>query len=271
MITWRPPEVLLTFGGLEIRTYGVLLGLAILVGLVWANRRARHMGADPKLADDVFFWSTLGGIIGARLGFVIQDLPHYFTQPLTIFQVWQGGLSFHGALVGGILAGYLLLRHKHQLDQFWRLANVAAAPILLGASIGRLGNWANQELYGFPTSLPWAIAIDPVHRLLGYEQFTSFHPTFAYEAIINLLGLGILIGGIEKKPPRFLPRGYHWSFIFVIAWYGLARGITEIWRISDRVIGPLSLAQLVSIGMIIIAGFLYRQKLKIELKPNSLD
>ena len=142
---------------------------------------------------------------------------------------------------------------------------------MLGAAIGRLGNWANQELYGYPTSLPWGITIDPAHRLPGYESFTTFHPTFAYEAILNLIGLLILIILLENGQKfvtrhssfEIVPAGA--SFLFALAWYSLARGITEIWRISDRLAGSLSLAQLISIGLISICAAVYlRQYLKIK-------
>lgn len=261
MITIRPPETLIHFGATNIYTYGVILAIAILVGYLWAERRAVRAGIDRGTGGEVLFWAIIGGLIGARLGFVAQDVGYYVAHLTEILAIRNGGLSFHGALIGGVIGGGLALRHWRISQNFWRLADAASAPILLGAIIGRLGNWANQELYGYPASQPWGIAIDASHRLPGYERFTSFHPTFAYEAIINLIGVLILVFIIEKRAYRLELKTYGLSFAFIIAWYGLARGVTEIWRISDRAIGPLSLAQLISLVMIALGIWLYiRQK-----------
>ncbi len=262
----HPPEILLKLGTLSLRTYGVMLALAFWIGFWWADQRAKRRNLGRSAAD-IFFWAAVGALVGARLGFVVQNLSIYLHQPAEIFMIWQGGLSFHGGSIGGIATGWLALCRAGQLDKFWLFADSAAAPLLFGAALGRLGNWANQELYGYPTAQPWAIAIDPLHRLPGYENFISFHPTFAYEAVLNLLGVLLLIWRERTKignQPDKLPR-FHFpfsrfhvssgaSFLFAIGWYGLARGITEIWRISDRILGPLSLAPLISLALMVI-GF----------------
>ena len=257
---WHPPEILVSLGSLEIRTYGVILAMAIGSAFLWGDRRAKNRGIDPQLAGDIFFWAIIGALLGARLGFVLQEFGYFRDHLGEILAIWQGGLSFHGGLVGALIAGLIFLRVKKQLALFWPLADAAAAPLLLGAAIGRLGNWANQELYGYPTTKPWAIVIDAAHRLPGFETFTTFHPTFAYEALLNVLGILILLFFIEKNQPLTatsykLQAGR--NFLFVLAWYSIARGITEIWRIGDRLVGPLSLAQLISIAMIILAGGLF--------------
>ena len=275
----HPPEVLITIGRLPIRTYGVMLAIAIVAAYSWAERRATRAGISLNLTNDLFFWAVIGGILGARLGFVIQEFGYFEHHLAEIFAFRAGGLSFHGGLVGGLIAGLIVLNKRRVLNQFWLLADVAAAPLLLGAAIGRLGNWANQELYGYPTTLPWAISIDPAHRLPGYENFTTFHPTFAYEMLLNLIGLLILLW-LEKinkqqatsknttqnsKPlfsihHRLFTPGF--SFLFTLAWYSLARFTTEIWRIGDRLLGLLSLAQLISFVLIVvvIGAVMHRQK-----------
>lgn len=261
---FRPPEILLHIGSLEIRTYGVAIAGAILVSLWWAERRAKLWQLDSKLASDVFFWAIIGALVGARLGFVIQELGYFRTHVAEIPAIWTGGLSFHGGLIGAIASGLLVLKRYNATKRFWELADAAAAPLLLGAAIGRIGNWANQELYGYPTQMPWAIEIEPAHRLPGFEAFARFHPTFAYEAIVNVIGLVLLHRVVEKLGAPFKGR----SFLFAIGWYGLARGITEIWRIGERTIGPLSLAQIISLVMIVIAVLLW---LRWRPRPKTKD
>lgn len=271
---WHPPEILFTLAGLPIRTYGVMLAVAITLGFLWAQRRAKHIDLPKQLLSDVLFWTVIGGLIGARLGFVVQEFDYFWRQPMEILALWQGGLSFHGGLVGGLLGGLITLALKKQLHYFWTMADITAAPLLLGAIIGRLGNWANQELYGYPTTLPWAITIDSVHRLPGYENFSMFHPTFAYEMLLNLLGIVILIFLFERKRRleiRNLKLKIGESFLFALAWYSLARFITEIWRIGDRLLGPLSLAQLISLTIIFIVTVIWLTRIRQLKKSHRLD
>lgn len=243
----RPPSILFRFGTVAVHTYGVIIAGAVLVAWLWAERRAARHKLPLVLTNDVFFWAVIGGFLGARLGFVIQQISYYQQHWLAIFAIWQGGLSFHGGLVGGTLAAWIVLRSHKSLRHFWPLADAISAPLLVAAAIGRLGNWVNQELYGYPTHVPWAITIDAAHRLPGYVPFSSFHPTFAYELLLNLVGAFLIIWVIERLPRPFAGR----SFSFALGWYGIARGITEIWRISDRIVGPFSLAQIVSILLIV--------------------
>lgn len=256
MMAVHIPAVLFTIGAVSVHTYGVIIAIAVAVAWLWADKRARGQHIDAALANDVFFWAVVSAFIGARLGFVIQETGYYSHHVGEIFAIWQGGLSFHGGVVGGVLGGYLVLQRAKQLKYFWQLADAVSAPLLLAAAIGRLGNWVNQELYGYPTHVPWAIFIDPAHRLPGYAQFATFHPTFAYELILNLIGVLLIVLVVERLGKPFHGK----AFSFALGWYGLARGVTEIWRISARLLGPLSLAQLVSIFMLLIAGAIaYRQ------------
>lgn len=273
MITYHPPEIFVAFGGLAVHTYGLILASAILIAFLWAESRVKNYEIDPGIAGEIYFWAVAGGLLGARLGFVVQEISYYSRHLVEILAIRDGGLSFHGAIIGGVLGGWLAMRYFRQTQYFWQLADAAAFPVLLGAVLGRLGNWANQELYGYPTNLPWGIAIDQGHRLPGYEQFSAFHPTFTYEALLNLVGLGILLliecKSQKSKVKNTVQKSKILSdpgalFLLMLAWYSLARGITEIWRISDRLVGPLSLAQIVSLGTILIAGWLFIRQKKIS-------
>lgn len=272
MTSYHPPETFLTIAGIELRTYGLILGVAIVIAFLWSAKRALKAGIPKIPTENILFWTVVGGLLGARIAFVLQNTGFYFENPLEILAIRSGGLSFHGALVGGLVAGYFALKNYRLLSKFWLLADAVSAPLLLAAAIGRLGNWANQELYGYQTDRPWGIFIDSLHRLPGYEQFSSFHPTFAYEAVLNIVGVTVLLfiegkrqkakGKISSQNSK--PLTTHYSlltqpgtmFLFALAWYSLARGITEIWRIGDRVVGPLSLAQIVSILTIILLAWI---------------
>lgn len=256
MITWHPPQVLVWFGDLPITFYGLSMATAIAVAAYWVLGRARRAHLPQGPIEDALFWTVLGGIVGARLGFLIQQDASFHVNPWHWIALWEGGLSFHGALFGGAAAALIFLKQKQRLNLFPTLADLGSVPILLAAAIGRLGNWANQELYGGPTDAPWGIMIDPAHRLPGYETFTSFHPTFAYEAMLNMIGVAVLLSMAVKsessksKIQKLLERPGTLGLL-ALGWYAIARGITEIWRISDRVIGPFSLAQLISLLILV--------------------
>lgn len=246
MIAWRPPEVLFNLGSLSIHTYGVLLATAIVLGFWWVEVRTRRTNIGVKLVGDIFFISVVAAIVGARLGFVVQNLSYYLDNPIQILAFRQGGLTFYGGLAAGIIVMAILLLRRKKIHLFSTLAGIAAAPLFLGDIFVRLGNWSNQELYGYPSTLPWTIQIDSVNRLPGFENFSTFHPTFAYESILNLIGLFVLLFIVERiKAPAAS------SFYFFLIWYAASRFITEIWRISDRILGPLSLAQIISLGIIL--------------------
>jgi len=134
------------------------------------------------------------GIVGARLYHVITDYQLYFgpgRHPLNALKIWEGGLGVWGAIAFGVLGGYLVARRRR--IAFPAVLDAIAPAILVAQAIGRLGNWFNQELFGRPTTLPWALEIAPQYRPPGYEQFATFHPTFIYEMLWNLAAAALLV------------------------------------------------------------------------------
>ena len=134
------------------------------------------------------------GIVGARLYHVITDYQLYFgpgRHPLNALKIWEGGLGVWGAIAFGLLGGYLVARRRR--IAFPAVLDAIAPAILVAQAIGRLGNWFNQELFGRPTTLPWALEIAPQYRPPGYEQFATFHPTFLYEMLWNLAAAALLV------------------------------------------------------------------------------
>src|SRR4030066_1146087 len=196
-------------GPLYIRFYGILSMLGAIAAAFLAEREARRRKLNTALVWDALIWVLIGGIIGARIWHIFTPPPSmliidpatgqlvnpYFIngtpQILDILTIWKGGLGIPGAIIGGALALYFFCRNRKMSFMLW--ADIAAPGVALAQGIGRWGNFINQEPYGKPTTLPWAIKIDPIYRVPGYEQFTTFHPLFLYESIWNLLNMGFLL------------------------------------------------------------------------------
>jgi phosphatidylglycerol:prolipoprotein diacylglycerol transferase len=190
--------VAIHIGPLAIHWYGLILIGGVLTGATVAARLAKAAGDDPEHLWNALTWCLLLGIVGARLYHVVSSpqgtdvgLRYYLQNPLEILAIWKGGLGIYGAVAGGALGMYLYTRLNRL--SFWRWADFTVPGLALGQAIGRWGNYVNQELYGYPTDLPWGIYIDPTHRLPGFEAFERFHPTFLYESLWNLLVFAALL------------------------------------------------------------------------------
>jgi len=194
-------------GPLFIRFYGILLMLGALAGGYLATVEVKRRGRDPEMVWDLLVYLIVGGIIGARLWHIFTPPPssiaqgfttqYYLTHPLDALAIWKGGLGIPGTIIGGLVGMYLYAR-GHRAIGFVDWMDIAAPSLALGQAIGRWGNFFNQELYGAPTTLPWAIYIDPAHRLAGYENVAYYHPLFAYESLLNLANMFLLLWIIRR-------------------------------------------------------------------------
>lgn len=254
----------LQLGPLYVRFYGLILMTGAFLGAWLASREARRHGQDPQLVWDALIWALVGGIIGARLYHVLTPSPSmgitplwYLQNPLEILAVWKGGLGIYGGIIGGALGLWLYTR-RQQLD-FWTWLDIAAPGITLGQAIGRWGNFVNQELYGAPTSVPWAIYIRPENRLPGFESFSTFHPTFFYEALWNL-GTTIVLVWVVRRFSAQLKRGDVITLYFILSPIG--RIVTEVFRLDSFTVSGFSLAQALSALMTVVALaiLLYRHR-----------
>jgi prolipoprotein diacylglyceryl transferase len=181
-------------GPLPIRAYALCIIAGIIVAMIIATRRWRARGGTADSLELMVVVGVPFGIVGARLYHVITDYQLYFgpgRHPLDALKIWQGGLGVWGAIAFGVLGGYLVARRRR--IAFPAVLDAVAPAILVAQAIGRLGNWFNQELFGRPTTLPWALQIAPQYRPEGYEQFTTFHPTFLYEMLWNLAAAALLV------------------------------------------------------------------------------
>jgi prolipoprotein diacylglyceryl transferase len=211
-----------------IHMYGVMLLIGI-AGCIWlTGARWVRWGGDWDLVFRMSLWGVIAGIVGARL---YHDITSW-NQDSTIHQhwygfaaVWDGGLGIWGAIPFGCLAGAWVLRRS---GNSVRLMMDAVAPgLLLAQGIGRWGNYWNQELYGKPSSLPWALKIDPVHRVPGYETYNTFQPTFLYEFLWDVGGVGVLLW-IDRRFTLKRPA----LFALYVAWYTTFRTFEEVLRID---------------------------------------
>ncbi len=246
-----PASSQLHLGPISLYWYSLVLLIALWSAYFLLLRQARRYQLTREIILDSLIVVLIGGVIGARLGYVLQNIPTDTEQWFSIIKITSGGLSIHGALIGGVigLAGYA---RRHRLSLL-TLTDCYTLPVLLGQVIGRFGNYFNQELYGYPTHLPWKLAVDPEYRPKQYPFASTFHPTFLYESLFNLIGL-IVLHRLNLRKKGQLSLGY-------LVVFSLSRFLTEIWRISDRVIGVFSLAQLISLallfGVLVISFYPY--------------
>ncbi len=180
-------------GYLPSHYYGLCIALGVIAAVWLSRRRWSGLGHEGDQIVDLAFWAVPGGLVGARLYSVITDFNRlYADHPGDIIKVWKGGLGIPGGVIGGVAVGvWYARRHNMSLPA---LFDVVAPALPLAQAIGRFGNWFNQELYGRPTKLPWALEIGVAHRTPESALVHStFHPTFAYEALWNLGLVGILL------------------------------------------------------------------------------
>ena len=199
--------------------------LAVIASVLITQRRWQRVGGDRALVAQVAVWAFPAGLVGGRLYFLAtswNEVPDHWWGP---FAVWKGGLGIWGGIAAGTLVGLIVLRRKGA--DIARFMDAAAPALLVAQSIGRVGNWFNQELFGGPTSLPWGLEIDPAHRPAGYLHDPTFHPTFLYEIVWNLgLAGGLVWLGHHR---RIRPPGL---FALYVAGYSLGRIGEELLRVD---------------------------------------
>ena len=193
--------------------------------LLGGGRWVRTGQVTWEIVFRVAVWGVVWGVVGARLYHVITSWDQLPDAWWGFAAVWQGGLGIWGAIAGGVLGGAVVAR-RAGVDVPLGMDSVAPG-LALAQAIGRLGNWFNQELFGKPTSLPWGLEIDPAHRPAGYERFATFHPTFLYELLWNLLVCAALLWvgrHFRLRPPAL--------FFLYVALYTFGRFFFELLRID---------------------------------------
>lgn len=247
-LAWQfasPGPILVKLGPLTIRWYGLLIASAVLIGVSLSQYLAKRRNVNPDLLGDLVIWLVIGAIPAARLYYVLFEWPEYAQNPGKIIAIWEGGIAIHGAILGGLLAALIFARINK--TSFWQLTDLVAPSLILGQAIGRWGNFFNSEAFGRPTNLPWKLFIPLERRPPGYESFAYFHPTFLYESLWDLMVFGILITlffrSLRGKPP--LKAGT--LFLVYLIAYSLGRFWVEGLRTDSLMLGPLRMAQMVSL------------------------
>ncbi len=255
-------------GPLTFRFYGLMIALGVLAAVEISRRRWAERGGDADDIIEVAKWAVPAGLIGTRIYHVATDWKSYRGDWLRAFEIWNGGLGIPGGLALGVLVGVIFVRR-----QGWDVQNMIDAiipSIPVAQAIGRVGNWFNQEIYGRPTDVPWALEISEEHRLRGLEEFATFHPVFLYEALWNLALAWFLIRIDARKILRkgqILP-------LWIIG-YGVGRFIVEGMRTdAASLIWDIRINHWIS-GLAVLVGGIWfyllgRRPVPVE-DPHDLD
>jgi phosphatidylglycerol---prolipoprotein diacylglyceryl transferase len=265
-------------GPLFIRYYALILMTGAVAGAWLASREAYRKGLKSDLVWDGLVWVLIGGIIGARIWHILTPTAsdvavglttrHYLTNPLDALAIWHGGLGIPGGVIGGVLALYWFTRRNRLNFPVW--LDIGAPALALGQAIGRWGNYVNQEVYGAPTDLPWAITIDPQYRLAAYMDQATYHPLFFYESIWNFGIVALLL---------FLGHRYNKKFkagdlflVYLIA-YPVGRFFLEFLRLDPSQVGGLNINQtaMAVVALLSVAILVWRHRKQKDPAPKPVD
>jgi phosphatidylglycerol---prolipoprotein diacylglyceryl transferase len=241
-----PGPTLVNWGWLVVRWYGLLIASAVLLGLNLAQRLAVRRKVNPELMGDLVLWLVVAAIPSARLYYVLFEWHTYAAHPEKIIAIWEGGIAIHGALLGGTIAAILFAKLKQV--SFWQLADLVAPALILGQAIGRWGNFFNSEAFGSPTELPWKLLIPQERRPIGSETIAYYHPTFLYESLWNLAVFGGLMWLFNRDRQGKLKLKVGTLFLTYLVAYSAGRVWIEGLRTDSLMLGPLRMAQMVSLG-----------------------
>lgn len=248
--------VIWDLGFVEIRSYGLMLAIAFLVGIFIATKRGEKVGIHPDLVMDLSIYILISSIVGSRLFFVISEWSHYQDHLIEIVQVWKGGLAVLGGIILAVITSYLYLRY--QQISFLLIADVMVPSLALGQAIGRIGCFLNGCCFGVACHHPWAVHFPAEGGMAGHLfPDIGIHPTQLYMTLYNLLIFAILLF-FDKRNKKV---GLTFGLYFIL--HGVARFSVDFWRYYDdsfifTTIGPwaVTTTQVTSLGFIIFGAIL---------------
>jgi len=280
------PSTLVDFsiGNMEfsIKWYGVLIATGYLLALLFCTNLAKRAKIDVDALYDAIIWGTVGGVLGARIYYVLFNLDYYLANPTHIMNISEGGLAIYGGVIGAVLTAIIVrkVRKIRPLD----VLDLASVGFLIGQGLGRWGNFTNQEAFGTNTDLPWGMMSDKtteylidhqdfmVSHGLTVEPYKGVHPTFLYESIWCLLGF-VLLYFMFKNHRKF--RGQ--IALSYGVWYGFERSLVEGLRTDSLYIGSTNLrvSQLISIALcvvclvLLVIGLIKHKGEKVEIPADE--
>ena len=268
-----PGPIIFEIGRFAVRWYGLLIASSVLIGLTLSQYLAKRRQVNPELLGDLAIWLVLFAIPAARIYYVLFEWQEYSQRPEDIIAIWKGGIAIHGAIIGGTLGTIIFARLNR--TSLWQLLDLVVPSVILGQAIGRWGNFFNSEAFGKPTDLPWKLYIAPRYRPLDLLNSEYFHPTFLYESLWNLGVFAILLFVFFwcLKNRNRLKIGTL-TGIYLIA-YSLGRVWIEWLRTDSLMLGPLKVAQVISLsaialGCLILAWlYLFKRPLPDVVSPRK--
>ena len=242
-------QIICTIFGLHIYFYGVILALAIVLGTFVSDYiGTKFYGLKKETIIDLSPYLVIFGIIGARLYYCLLNYDFYLRFPTEILAIRHGGISIHGAILGGLI-GLLIFAKRHKISAF-KLADASAVGLILAQAIGRWGNFFNSEAFGTPTNLPWKLYIAPQYRPIPFTNNEYFHPTFLYESVLDL-GIFFVLFFIAKN--KIFSKDGNLALVYLIL-YSIVRIFVEHFRIdSVCYIHGYPVAIVVSVGIIFLS------------------
>jgi phosphatidylglycerol---prolipoprotein diacylglyceryl transferase len=281
-IEFNERESLLLWGALQIRYYGIIIVLAMLLAANVAARLAIVDRRNPEHIWGALTWAIIPGIILARLWFVtfppeVAGLTaadyygNFFDLNNGAIAIWSGGLSIFGAVLGGFGGAYIYFRRNGLAVPAW--LDIAAVALPLGQAIGRWANYVNQELYGTVTTLPWGITIESAKRVfpftstVDYPPDTLFHPLFLYESLWSLVAFIVLLNLFLRNRNKMTPGNL---FLIYLMQYSVIRFLLEFLRLEVSVVAGFNLSQVVTALVFIVAGGLLFTRRSADVKRKDL-
>lgn len=260
-----PSSILFSVGNFDLHYYGLIMFIAIFAGIFVMSKVAKKY--YPQLSSDTLLdilpIIIICAILGARIYYVIMDFSYYAKYPTEILEVWRGGMSIHGGLIGGVAAG-IVLSKKMQFS-FFKYADVFSFGLLIGQAIGRFGNYFNCEAFGKPCDLPFKLFIPEVRRPLEFAGYEYFHPTFLYETLWNLFVFFVLLYLMRK----FAALRNGTFFFMYLMFYSVGRFFIEFLRVDSVLnIGNVPIAQIVSV-LVFFVSIIFVYILNFSSKPKQ--
>lgn len=250
-------------GGLEIHWYGIIIALGALIGVIMAMREATRRGIDSDNILDLVLIGVPVALVGARIYYVIFELPFYLANPGEIIKIWHGGIAIYGGLIGGFIVLYFL--SKRRKISVWLMLDIAAPAVMFGQIVGRWGNFMNQEAFGAKTTLDFLQSLHLPHFVIEQMFINGAYrqPTFLYESLWNVVGLIIILALRHRKHLYKVGE----VFLSYLIWYPIGRFFVEGMRTDSLYILPgVRVSQVLSVILLIFAigALVYRRK-KLDL------